>query len=159
MQELFKILPNALREQGIADEMSESFVLACFRRVVGENMRGNAVPFRLYNKMLIVSVVDETWKKQLENMSGQLLFKLNAVIGKPTVTFIEFRVDTKTVDAERDKIHREERSRLEQERIALQNVPLSVREAAQNIADEDLRRNFLLAAGSCLERKKGLSKK
>ena len=122
-------------------------------------MRGNAVPFRVFNKMLIVAVADETWKKQLENMSGQLLFKLNATIGKPTITFIEFRVDTKTVDAERDKIHREERSRLEQERIALKNVPQSVREAAEKIEDEELRRHFLLAAGSCLERKKSLPKK
>ena len=156
MQEIFKILPNALRDEGVADELNESIVLAAFRRIAGESLRGNAVPFRLYQKQLVVAVVDEAWKNQLEMMSGQLLFKLNATIGKPTVTFIEFRIDPKTIDKERDKLYHEQKSRLEQERMALKNVPPDVRAAAENIADDKLRRNFLLAAGSCLARKNTL---
>lgn len=156
MQEIFKILPKMLRDEGVEAELNESLILAAFRRVAGENLRGNAVPFRVFQKHLVVAVVDEAWKNQLEQMSGQLLFKLNGALGKPAITFIEFRIDTKTVDAERDKLFRDEKSRLEQDRIALENVPENVLEAAESIEDENLRRHFLLAAGSSLARKKNL---
>jgi hypothetical protein len=114
------------------------------------------VAFRLYQKHLIVAVEDEVWKRHLEALSGQMLFKLNATLGRPTVTFIEFRVDEKTVQAERERRYKEELSRLERERIAMKNVPENVSRAAENIEDDELRRNFLLAAGSCLARKKNL---
>ena len=145
-----------LRQEGKSDELSEAMVFAAWRRVIGEELRERAVPFRLYQKHLIVAVADETWKRHLESLSGQMLFKLNAVLGKPTVTFIEFRVDVKTVDEERARIHKEQTSKLEQERIALKNVPESLAQAAEKIEDDELRKNFLLAAGSCLARKKNL---
>lgn len=143
-----------LRREGKDEELSEAVVFAAWRRVVGENLREHAVAFRLYRKTLIVAVADETWKKHLENLSGQMLFKLNAELGKvATVTFIEFRIDEKTVDEERDRLYREQTSKLERERIAMKNVPQSVLDAAEKIKNESLRRNFLLAAGSCLARK------
>lgn len=142
-----------LEGEGKDEELSEAVVLAAWRRIVGESLREQAVPFRLYRKTLVVAVASETWKKHLEALSGQMLFKLNAALGKPAVTFIEFRIDERTVFAERELLHRSQTSKLEQERIAMKHVPPSLIEAAQKIENESLRRNFLLAAGSCLARK------
>ena len=66
-----------------------------------QGLRAQAVPFRLYRKTLVVAVADATWQKQLEAMSGQLLFRLNSLLGQAIVTYIEFRIDPKTVRAER----------------------------------------------------------
>ena len=143
-----------LKSEGKDEELTEAVVFAAWRRVVGESLREQAVPFRLYRKTLIVAVAGETWKKHLEALSGQMLFKLNGALGKPAVTFIEFRIDEKTVEAERERLYHEQMSQLERERIAMKHVPPTLIEAAQKIQNESLRRNFLLAAGSCLARKK-----
>jgi hypothetical protein len=153
MKSIFQTLPAMLRQEGKAEELNEALVFAAWRRIVGGELRQRAVPFRLFQKHLIVAVDDETWKKHLESLSGQMLFKLNATLGRPTVTFIEFRVDSKTVEVEREKLYRDEQSRLERERQAMKNVPQTLSAVAEKIEDEDLRRNFLLAAGSCLARK------
>lgn len=153
MQEVFKLLPAMLRSEGKDEELSEAIVFAAWRHVIGENLREHAVPFRVHRKMLIVAVGSETWKHHLESLSGQMLFKLNGALGKPLITFIEFRIDEKTVDAERERLHRETVSQIERERIAMQNVPPNVQAAADRIENESLRRNFLLAAGSCIARR------
>jgi hypothetical protein len=158
MKSIFHTLPQMLRQEGKAEELSESLVFIAWRRICGEELLTRAVPFRLYQKHLIVAVEDQMWKRHLESLSGQMLFKLNAALGRPTVTFIEFRIDEKTVQVERERRHKEEMSRLEQERIAMKNVPETLSKAAEKIEDEDLRKNFLLAAGSCLARKKNLKK-
>jgi hypothetical protein len=158
MKSIFHTLPQMLRQEGKAEELSESLVFIAWRRICGEELLTRAVPFRLYQKHLIVAVEDQMWKRHLESLSGQMLFKLNAALGRPTVTFIEFRIDEKTVQEERERRHKEEMSLLEQERIAMKNVPETLSKAAENIEDEDLRKNFLLAAGSCLARKKNLKK-
>ena len=158
MKSIFHTLPQMLRQEGKAEELGESLVFIAWRRICGEELLIRAVPFRLYQKHLIVAVEDAMWKRHLESLSGQMLFKLNATLGRPTVTFIEFRIDEKTVSEERDRRYKEEMSRLEQERIAMKNVPETVSKAAEKIEDEDLRKNFLLAAGSCLARKKNLKK-
>jgi hypothetical protein len=154
MKSIFQTLPQMLRQEGKAEELNESLVFVAWRRIIGEELRERAVPFRLYQKHLIVAVEDDVWKRHLEALSGQMLFKLNATLGRPTVTFIEFRVDEKTVQEERERRYKEEISRLERERIAMKNVPENVAKAAENIEDDDLRKNFLLAAGSCLARRK-----
>lgn len=153
MQEVFKLLPKMLRHEGKEDELTEAIVFAAWRRVAGDGLREHAVPFRVYRQTIIVAVIDENWKKHLELLSGQMLFKLNGALGKQTVTFIEFRVDEKTVEAERDRLHRENPSQFERDRIAMKNVPENVLRAAEKIEDDSLRKNFLLAAGSSLARK------
>lgn len=142
-----------LKREGKDQELGEAIVLAAWRRIIGEALREQAVGFRLYRKTLIVAVASETWKRHLESLSGQMLFKLNAALGQTFVTFIEFRIDEKTVLAERARLEAEQISQLERERAALKNVPPNVRGAAENIADDNLRRAFLLAAGSCLSRR------
>ena len=152
MEDLFQSLPKLLRAAGESEEVLEAASFAAWRRVAGEALRGCAVPFRLYRKTLVVSVPDTTWRKQLEQVSPQLVFRLNSLLGQAVVTYVEFRVDPKTVRAERERLGRTEYDRLEQEENALERAG-EINEAAEAIHDEDLRRRFLLAAGSCMNRR------
>ncbi len=153
MDDLIRTLPKLLRAAGETEEVLEAAALVAWRRVAGEGLRAQAVPFRLYRKTLIVAVADATWQKQLEAMSGQLLFRINSLLGQAVVTYIEFRIDPKTVRAERAAVQAAATNRVEQERRALNSVSGDISVAADAIHDEDLRRRFLLAAGSCIDRR------
>lgn len=153
MDDLIHTLPKLLRAAGEMEEVAEAAAIVAWRRVAGEALRGQAVPFRLYRKTLIVAVPDTTWQKQLENMSGQLLFRLNSLLGQAVVTFIEFRIDPRTVQKERAGLAQATEDREEQERRALRKASGELLAAASAIQDQDLRRRFLLAAGSCIDRR------
>jgi len=66
-------------------------------------------------------------------------------------------VDEETVLEERAKNKIPTISREEQEEIALEEVTPKLRGAADAIKDDNLRYQFLLAAGSCLARKKKIA--
>jgi hypothetical protein len=151
MEDLMRALPRLLRAAGETQEVMEAAAMVAWRRVAGEALREQTVPFRLYRKTLIISVADQTWQKQLEKMSGQLLFRLNSLLGQAVVTYIEFRIDPKTVHAARTLRH-SAADREDQERRALNRASGELLAAAGAIQDEELRRRFLLAAGSCLDR-------
>jgi hypothetical protein len=153
MDELFKALPQLLRAAGESAEVSEAAAFAAWRRVAGEAMRGCAVPFRLYNKTLIIAVPDVTWRNQLEKVCPQLIFRLNSLLGQALVTYVEFRVDPRTVGRERERLRRTQYERRVEEESALRRAT-ELDDAASAIHDEDLRRRFLLAAGSCMNRTK-----
>ena len=155
MDDLFKSIPKVLRAAGLAPEVAEAAAMAAWRRAAGEGLRWNAVPFRLYQKTLVVAVPDAGWQKQLEAMSGQLLFRINSMLGQAVVTFIEFRVDPKTVEKQRQIIGRQKDDHAEQEKVALRTARGKVKLAAKSIRDDALRERFLIAAGSCLHRLEG----
>lgn len=152
MDDLFQSLPKLLRAAGESEEVLEAVSFVAWRRVAGEALRGCAVPFRLYNRRLIVSVPDTTWRKQLEQVSPQLVFRLNSLLGQPVVTYVEFRVDPQTVREERRRMGRTEHKQFTQEEAALDHAA-ELDDAAHAIHDETLRRRFLLAAGSCMNRR------
>ena len=149
MDELIQSLPKLLRAAGEAEEVLEAAAFVAWRRAAGEGVRAAAVPFRLYRKTLVVAVPDQTWQKQLEKISGQLLFRVNSLLGQALVTFIEFRVDPRTVQAERDRLRLHAASQATDEDHALRRSN-ELRPAASAIRDETLRRRFLIAAGSYL---------
>ncbi|MDT5269820.1 MAG: hypothetical protein QOH49_2006 [Acidobacteriota bacterium] len=152
MEDLFQALPKLLRAAGESEEVLEAASFAAWRRVAGEALRGCAVPFRLFNKRLIVSVPDTTWRKQLEQVSPQLVFRLNSLLGQAVVTYVEFRVDPQTIRAERARLRSTQFERLTQEEAALDRAA-ELDDAAHAIHDDELRRRFLLAAGSCMNRR------
>lgn len=149
MKDLLRSLPNLLRAAGEAEEVTEAAALAAWRHAAGAGLRTHAVPFRLYRKTLVVAVADATWQKQLEPMSGQLLFRLNSMLGQALVTYIEFRIDPKTVEAERARLRSQEVDHAAQQQHAI-DAARPLRRAAADIKDEALRQRFLLAAGSYL---------
>jgi hypothetical protein len=150
MDDLIRALPNLLRAAGDSEEVAEAAAFVAWRRVAGEQLRGQAVPFRLHRKMLVVSVPDASWQKQLEAIAGQLVFRLNSTLGQAVVTYIEFRIDPKTVRDERARLHETDFDHERHERRALAHAR-TLGDAAAAIKDETLRRHFLLAAGSYME--------
>jgi len=156
MNELFRALPALLKEFDDNETVREAVTFAAWRRIAGESLRQHAVPFSLSQKRLTVAVKSETWRKHLEHLSGQMIFKINSVLGQAVVTFIEFRVDEKAVERENFKDGKPTLSDEELEEIALEEVTPKMRRSADAIKDDNLRYQFLLAAGSCLARKKKL---
>lgn len=154
MEDLVRALPALLKEFDENDAVREAVVFAVWRRVAGESLRGHAIPIRLFQKHLIIAVASATWKKHLEHLSGQMIFKLNSALKQAAVTFIEFRVDEETILQERAKHQKSTLTDAELEEIALDEVTPNLRGAADAIKDDNLRYQFLLAAGSCLARKK-----
>ena len=150
MEDLIKALPGLLRAAGETEEVAQAAAFVAWRRVAGEPLRGQAVPFRLYRKTLVVAVADATWQKQLEKISPQLLFRLNSLLGQALVTYVEFRIDPKTIKAARERLRAEEINRAAQEQRALQRAG-GLNDAANAIKDPALRRRFLLAAGSYID--------
>jgi len=150
MDDLFRALPELLRAAGETEAVAEAAACVAWRRIAGAQLRGQAVPFRLYRKTLTVAVADATWQKQLEQISGQLLFRLNSVLGQPLVTYIEFRVYPQTVRIERARLRGHEVDRVVQQQRAL-HCARALNEAARAIKDETLRQQFLLAAGSYID--------
>lgn len=158
MEELFRALPALLKEFEDNQDVREAVIFAAWRKIAGDALRDRAVPHRLFKKHLVIAVMSDTWKKHLEHLSGQMIFKLNSVLGSAVVTYIEFRVDEKVVLEDRAK-HR--KSIVSDENIkenAMNEVTPQLRHSADAIKDDNLRYQFLLAAGSCLVRKKKLIK-
>lgn len=159
MEDLIRALPAILKEFDDNETLREAVVFAAWKKAAGRSLAEHAVPFRLFQKHLIISVASEMWKRHLESLSGQMIFQLNSILREAAVTFIEFRVDEKTVAEARRKNLTNQISSAEFEENALDEVSIKLRSSADAIEDDDLRYQFLLAAGSCLARKKHLAGK
>jgi len=147
MDNLIKTLPKILQAAGDSPEVAEAACMAAWKHAAGDGLREHAVPLRLSRKTLVIAVADTTWQKQLQSLSGQLLFRLNSILGQPLVTFVDFRVDPKAVANARGP-QDANRTRL----VDPSTVSVELVTAAADIKDKDLRRAFLGAAVSCINR-------
>jgi len=146
MDKLIKTLPAILKASGASEEVAEAACIAAWRHAVGEGLSSHAVPVQLQNQTLVVAVADNIWKKQLEQMRGQLLLRLNSVLGEALVKAIELRIDP-------NKLAKVRGTGVESTKKLLDyNVPGDVLMAAADIKDLELRRAFLGAATSCVRR-------
>ena len=145
MNQLIKSLPGVLRASRNSPEVAEAAAIAAWKHAAGEGLKDRAVPIKLENRKLVVAVADTIWQKQLRSMRGQLLFRINSILGQPVVGEIEFVIDPKlAMPAEQPA----------QENEPLDNeVPLELWSAANAIRDKELRRSFLKAAMHSLKRR------
>lgn len=157
MNALFGSLTGLLKEFGDNPDVRDAVVFAAWRRIAGEALSLQAVPVELNEERLVVAVENKMWKRHLEDLSGQMLFKINSALGAGMVTFIEFRVDAKVFKALGDKRRRSAIDAEESARTARGEITEKLRAQAGAIQDQDLRERFLLAAGRCLARKKALA--
>lgn len=146
MDSLIKALPALLKASHAPEEVVEAACVAMWKHAVGEGLSGHAVPIQLRDRKLVVAVEDNLWKKQLEQMRGQLLSRLNYVLGQALVTAIELRVDPGTLAASRRPVPESREAEIERA------IPVELISAAAGIEDLDLRRAFLGAATSCIRR-------
>jgi hypothetical protein len=148
MDKLIKSLPAILRASEESQEIAEAASIAAWKHAVGEGLSIHAVPVQLQNGTLVVAVEDAIWKRQLEQIRGQLLFRLNSVLGQALVKSIELRIDPATLL----KSRRAKEDSHSQRAYLNDEVPAEILSAAAGIEDVDLRRAFLGAATSCIRR-------
>ena len=143
---LLKLLPQLLRHAGDSEEAREQAVFAAWAAAVGSQVRKATTPIKLERKTLIVAVADETWRGQMKRISGQALFRVNSLLGAPTVTTIEYVINP-------DVILRDHTPPSSITFIAPDKQAIPLRKDADRIPDPDIREAFLRAAGKCLERR------
>ena len=139
MNQLIKSLPGVLRAAGDSTEVAEAAAIAAWKHAAGDGLKEHAVPLKLEERTLTIAVADAIWQKQLHSMRGQLLFRVNSILGKPLVSVLDFVVDPKLA-----------KPAIEQpawtEELLDNEVPLELWSAANAIEDKELRKKFLKTA-------------
>jgi hypothetical protein len=93
VEALIKLLPNVLRASGNAPEVAEAAAIAAWKHCAGDGLKDRARPIALHGRTLRVVVADLIWQKQLHAMRGQMLYRINTLLGQPVVGNIEFIID------------------------------------------------------------------
>lgn len=70
----------------------EDLVRAAWPQTVGKRLCGRCPVVGLIGDRLVVEVEDIVWRSQLMTLRGQILGRLEKVIGRPAATSIEFRI-------------------------------------------------------------------
>jgi hypothetical protein len=146
MNQLIKSLPGVLRAAGDSTEVAEAAAIAAWKHAAGDGLKEHAVPLRLEHRTLRVAVIDTIWQKQLHSMRGQLLFRVNSILGQPVVGAIEFEINPKLFKARSEQPS-------QPEELLDNEVPLELWSAANAIHDKELRKNFLKTAMTALRRR------
>lgn len=147
MERLFSAIPAVLGGLGTNIGIDEAVVFATWQRCAGELLRERTAPTVFLENRLVVAVADETWQRHLEDLSPQMLATLNGSLGQGTVKYIEFRIDKKAVNAGRVGKKGEARTK-----DTAADIAPSLATAAEAIADDGLREQFLSAAAAYLAR-------
>ncbi|MBP6002852.1 MAG: DUF721 domain-containing protein [Pyrinomonadaceae bacterium] len=147
MEQLFGALPAVLQRLDPNETVTEAVVFAAWNRSAGELLRARTVPVGFHEHRLAIAVEDKTWQRHLEDLSPQMLVKLNTILGQGSVRFIEFRIDKPTLAAAREHI-----AAAADTSVDLSNLAPSLVDAAGAIADEELRDAFLKSAAVYLGR-------
>jgi hypothetical protein len=147
MNQLIKSLPQVLRAAGNSAEVAEAAAIAAWKHACGDSLKEHAVALKLENRRLSVAVADPIWQKQLTLMRGQLLFRVNSILGQPLVSAFDFVIDPERAKPRVDQPE-------EQEEPLDNEVPLELWSAANTIHDKALRKSFLKTALLSLKRKK-----
>lgn len=145
MDNFLRALP-ALLSTIDSPEVIEAAVIACWNHTVGEGLRDHTLPLRVESRVLFVAVADQIWKQQLSKMCGQLVYRLNDLLGRSLVDRIELvieptKIKHRSID-NRDSFTFDERE-----------VPVELLAAASAIADKELRRTFLQTATIATKRR------
>lgn len=93
MEQIFGAITEVLKGLEPNPAGDEAVAFAAWRRCAGSLINTRTRPLGFANNRLMIAVEDETWKAHLEDLSPQMLVKLNDWLGHGTVKFIEFRVD------------------------------------------------------------------
>jgi len=155
MQDILSALPELLDEHGDNEEVRRAVVFAIWRRVAGDSLSEHASAVALDGSTLRIAVADRNWQRNLSELSKEMLFRMNFIFGSAEVKRLEFVIDKHLVSNSNKNII--DHAAAEAEALDEINEPL--RKAADAIQDDDMRRKFLLAAGSCLARERRLAAK
>ena len=143
METFIKVLPAVIDAAGATEEVLEAACLGAWKLAVGETLSARAQAESLRDHTLLVAVEDKVWQRQLEQMRDQFLFRLNKVLGRPVVKVMEFRIAPEKFAIKRPAALGADAKRA---------IPIELISAAAQIEDPGLRKAFLGAAVSCVNR-------
>lgn|SRR5574341_624646 len=143
------LLPKILARAGGNRDLTESAAKIAWQRAAGEGLRSHAVALRLSDKTLIVAVADGVWQKQLQAISAELILRINKLLRRETVTFIDFRISPTAL---KSRVPAGRHSR----RGSVPPPPANVISSAADIKDAELRDRFIRAAENCIARRDSL---
>jgi hypothetical protein len=155
MQDIFSALPALLAQNSDNEELRQAVVFAVWRRVAGESLTEHAAPVELKGTKLTIAVADLNWQRNVAQLAGEMIFRVNSMCRSQQLKFIEFVIDKQALTTTSPRSV--DRAQIEAE--ALDHISEPLRRAADAIHDDDMRRKFLLAAGSCLAREERMSAK
>ena len=147
MNELLNYIPLVLRQAGDSEEARQNVVLAAWTVLAGKEIRQISAALRVERKTLIIAVKNGLWQRQLRAMSGEILFRLNSLLGAPAITTLEFVVNPDMIGA---TLHSPTE---EVTFVAPEKYAARLEEDAAVIQNEELRESFLRAASRCLDRR------
>lgn len=142
------LLPKILAGTSENADLTEITAKIAWRRVSGEGLRDHAIPTRLQEKTLLVSVADAVWQKQLQPMSAEFIFRVNKLLQRNVVERIEFRIDPRALGRGTAK--------RPSPRVR-EPLPSTVVSSAAEIQDSELRERFMRAAENCISRRDSIS--
>jgi hypothetical protein len=120
----------------------EAACRGAWKHAVGETLSARAQAEALRDQTLVVAVEDMVWQRQLEQMRDQFLFRLNNVLGRRVVKVIEFRIAPEKFAVQKPVA----------DKTQTRSIPIELVSAAASIKDPGLRKAFLGAAVSCVNR-------
>lgn len=146
MEQLLGAIPSILKGLGDNDAATEALVFAAWKRTAGELLSERTAAVEFAEARLVVAVQDITWQRHLEDLAPQMLARLNGKLGEGAVKFIEFRIDPLAIASRTPlEIKPADSSYL---------IPNSVEAAAEQIADESLKQQFIETAAAYLAAQK-----
>jgi hypothetical protein len=123
-------------------EVATTAACVAWKHAAGELISKQTVVTGLQKQTLMVVVADIVWQRQMQSVSPQLIYKLNALLGTGTIRFIEYHVDTTAFIHDVAIDNPEPR--------ATMALPAELITAAAAITEPKLRRSFLAAAESSM---------
>lgn len=157
MEGVFRTIPAFLEDLDLPEEVREAIIVSAWGKAAGDTLSGHAVAVGTDEKTLRIAVRDQIWKRHLESLSGQMIFRLNSILRSPAVTYLEFYIDE---DEVRQAVRQSEEAKLpnpEFQELASREQGDDLKGAAEGIGDPGLRDLFLGAATNCLARKRRLT--
>jgi hypothetical protein len=146
MNDLFRDLQRLLALSPSGNELGKTLVLAAWRKAVGEVLDRRTKALDLAGTKLIVAVADENWKRHLEGIADQMIFKINSVLRSPSVTFIEF--------VSRPELFEQESAPTRDDSSWIAEIDEDLIESAKAIDDENLREDFVRMTAKLSARRK-----
>ena len=144
MQGILETLPGLLRAAANDPYAAREFVFAAWRQTAGQRVAGNAIASEFTDGRLLVAVENENWRRELTELAPQMLFKLNAALGKDLVVrYIEFFVEP-------DRFANKDIVKARKTVSDIPDLPPEVLIAADAIKDPELKKAFLGAAQTTL---------
>ncbi|MBX3288702.1 MAG: DUF721 domain-containing protein [Acidobacteria bacterium] len=148
MHGILETLPGLLRAAADDPQAARAFVFAAWRHTAGKQAAEHAIASEFADGRLTVAVENENWRRELAELAPQMLFKLNAALGKHfAVRYIEFFVEPGRFE-KKDMVNA---SKVDPD---VPDLPPQVLKAAGKIEDPELKKAFLGAAQNTLALKR-----